>query len=142
MAEGGISRAQEAEREEMARIRESKRAAEERQYLAFEQARLFLESTNNLLLRADALAVDISTLCRLHDVLSNVCATVLASELSIDRPLFEEQMMREGLEARQRAKQLTEGGHGNVSAFSSRVGGDLHIFPILKSIPTVSALRI
>eukprot|EP00752_Nemacystus_decipiens_P004053 g3711.t1 len=59
MAEGGISRAQEAEREEMARIRESKRAAEERQYLAFEQ------------------------------------------------------MMREGLEARQRAKLQTEGGHGN-----------------------------
>lgn len=41
MAEGGISRAQEAEREEMARIRESKRAAEERQYLAFEQASNF-----------------------------------------------------------------------------------------------------
>ncbi|CAN0221685.1 unnamed protein product, partial [Laminaria digitata] len=38
LKEGGISRAQEAEREEMARIRESKRAAEERQYLAFEQA--------------------------------------------------------------------------------------------------------
>ncbi|CBJ30105.1 outer row dynein assembly protein [Ectocarpus siliculosus] len=37
MAEGGISRAQEAEREEMAKIRESKRAAEQRQYLAFEQ---------------------------------------------------------------------------------------------------------
>lgn len=37
LEEGGISRAQEAEREEMARIRESKRAAEERQYLAFEQ---------------------------------------------------------------------------------------------------------
>ncbi|CAM9194508.1 unnamed protein product [Ectocarpus fasciculatus] len=37
MVEGGISRAQEAEREEMARIRESKRAAEQRQYLAFEQ---------------------------------------------------------------------------------------------------------
>lgn len=43
MAEGGISRAQEAEREEMARIRESKRAAEERQYLAFEQASLLPE---------------------------------------------------------------------------------------------------
>ncbi|CAM9219303.1 unnamed protein product [Ectocarpus sp. 4 AP-2014] len=37
MTEGGISRAQEAEREEMAKIRESKRAAEQRQYLAFEQ---------------------------------------------------------------------------------------------------------
>eukprot|EP00903_Cladosiphon_okamuranus_P019907 g18296.t1 len=59
MAEGGISRAQEAEREEVAQIRESRRAAEERQYLAFEQ------------------------------------------------------MMREGLEARQRAKQQTEGGCGN-----------------------------
>lgn len=38
LEEGGISRAQEAEREEMARIRETKRAAEKRQYLAFEQA--------------------------------------------------------------------------------------------------------
>lgn len=38
MAEGGLSKAQGAEIEEMARIRESKKAAEERQYLAFEQA--------------------------------------------------------------------------------------------------------
>lgn len=38
--DGGITRAQEAEREEMARIRESKREAEERQYLAFEKVRL------------------------------------------------------------------------------------------------------
>ncbi|CAM9800164.1 unnamed protein product, partial [Sphacelaria rigidula] len=37
MAEGGLPRAQEAERDEMARIREEKRAHEERQYLAFEQ---------------------------------------------------------------------------------------------------------
>lgn len=39
MAEGGLPRAQEAERDEMARIREEKRAHEERQYLAFEQVR-------------------------------------------------------------------------------------------------------
>lgn len=37
MADGGLPRAQEAEREEMARIREEKKAHEERQYLAFEQ---------------------------------------------------------------------------------------------------------
>ncbi|CAN0569964.1 unnamed protein product, partial [Ectocarpus sp. 12 AP-2014] len=42
MTEGGILRAQEAEREEMAKIRESKRAAEQRQYLAFEQVSLSL----------------------------------------------------------------------------------------------------
>ena len=48
LEEGGISRAQEAEREEMARIRESKRAAEERQYLAFEQAsKLNVETTHS-----------------------------------------------------------------------------------------------
>ncbi|CAN0537511.1 unnamed protein product [Ectocarpus sp. 12 AP-2014] len=40
MTEGGTSRAQEAEREEMAKIRESKRAAEQRHYLAFEQQML------------------------------------------------------------------------------------------------------
>lgn len=45
MSEGGISRAQEAEREEMTRIRESKRAAEQRQYLAFEQASLVPDTT-------------------------------------------------------------------------------------------------
>lgn len=38
MAEGGLPCAQEAERGEMAKIREEKRANEERQYLTFEEA--------------------------------------------------------------------------------------------------------
>jgi len=37
MTSGGISQAQEAERKEVAKIREEKRQAEERQYKAFEK---------------------------------------------------------------------------------------------------------
>lgn len=55
------------------------------------------------------------------------------SKLSANRPLFVEQMMREGLEARQRAKQQIEDGHTNVSAYDYGaipvgVRRDLHAF--------------
>lgn len=129
MAEGGISHAQEAEREEMARIRECKREAEERQYLAFEQVGLFRSDNRDAATLTAAALADMLVLhvnfARLCDSLSGQilffgtsCSVARVNHVNHLPTNFsiEEQMMREGLEARQREKEQTEGGHGNVSA--------------------------
>lgn len=65
------------------------------------------------------------------------CVCLIVFSNSAGRPVFVEQMMREGLEARQRAKQQTERGHGNVSAYTyicivvSKVWGGLRVNSIL-----------